>query len=208
MNLLSANGFAVEAGRMLERAADISGVSNIALHYLKRAADLWLVDTSNETVEAVLGIRQRYDAISRELSPEAFLEHHDVELSVHLALNLLSFHDENDALRMLPCVTEPRATVMHRLSAAYHLLNRYSFIPWSQQTVDAVWQIVAKLEATDNDELLLKELCAVQYYLHFTDEPEIGLEHALSARERIVTSGSGPQRHLMGVMVAPQPWLN
>ncbi|MEP6998878.1 MAG: AAA family ATPase [bacterium] len=199
--LLAASGFPVEGALMLERAAELSGVSDAALQYLHRAAELWLLGDGESTVDAVLRIHARYDDVARALEPGCFVAHHDVELLAHIALNRRDPTTTEEALRMQSCVMATDATPLHRLNAAYHLLARYSFVNWERAIVDVIWRSVESVQPGNEDERLLRYLCAAQYFVRFMNQPSLGLSNAVLAHDLIIANRPRIERYYVGCVV-------
>jgi hypothetical protein len=189
-DVLAATGFVGEAAAMLERAGDLAGVSEAALHYWRRSATLWMADFGARSSDAVFRIHARYDTVGRALDPHEFSPHHDVELSHAVAkIRVQTTVGGNEIVRpYLSCVMAEDASAWHRLRAATRILRYYGRCDVSREFADAMWHAVAAVAPTNEAEACAYEHCAVQYYTCVAGELDRATAHANRALAIVMTS--------------------
>jgi DNA-binding SARP family transcriptional activator len=192
-NVLTTNGFVVEAAAMLEHAGDLAGIARSALHYYHRATVLWMHEVNTLATAAMDRLRTRYDAVAKELDGECFNPHHEVELLWKFAMGRnTAAMDENGALRrLLSCATADDAPSAHRVRAVAMILSRYHRCDLDKATAVMLWNGVAGVIPTNEQDALAWERAAVEYYSRVIDRRDLAGVHAQRVMA-IVMNISGP----------------
>lgn len=198
-DVLLANGFVVQAFVMLERAGDVSGVSESALHYWRRAAHVVALEQTHET-QHVRNLQARYDAVARVVLRERYTPHHELEHATLYSANRDQAAQTNYVEAMSRCVLATEASMLHRLAAAESVLKRSTFCEIDRGLLDTVWAAVEPMHPSTALERLRRESCAALYYSRVAGQPAIGLAHALRAREVVRDDESMTRLDFLRVM--------
>ena len=177
-DVLRANGFVAHAAEMLERAAEIAGVSETALRYLQHAAAIRALEEGGQAEAVLRRLNDRYNAIGAAVLGEAFTPHHDVE---SLLISATGRHGDEPMVRSLRCVLAEDAPSYHRLVAALRIFQRYEIFDTDRDVVMHAWQVAELIEPTTPLERYAFERCAGAYYAFVMNDPVRGLPHALRA---------------------------
>lgn len=187
--ILSDNGFLAEAAAMLERCAELAGVTETTLHYWERAAALWMQEHSSSAFDAVERIHAQYDRVGRALDP-SFSLHHEVEALALLALGNQRGYSPSTIRQLAACTSASDASLTHRVSAAARIIARFARSLTDRAVADATWHAVEALVPTAPREHFEAELCAAHYFVRVADEPSRGVAHA----ERALATLSGDEQ--------------
>jgi DNA-binding SARP family transcriptional activator len=203
-NVLTANGFVVEAAAMLERAGDLAGVARSALHYYHRATLLWMHEVNALATMAMDRLHARYDLVARALDGERFNPHHEVELLSKIAVgrNAVST-DENDTVRrLLPCALADGAPPSHRLRVIGVLLSYYNRSDLDEATATLMWNAASGIVPTNEQEALEFERASVEYYTRVVDRADLAVAHARRTLAIVMSSHNSNTGDRRGMMLA------
>lgn len=188
--VLLANGFAVNAGAMLERAGDIAGSTETALHYWRRAGEHYVLEQSPDILTDVARVHANYEALSRALYGFRHTPHHELEFWLIVVECRDSPTDERWMQRCVECALAPEATNMHRLRAAVRVMLISTMTTPNHARVAQVWTGLQSLRLSSAQERLEWDLVSAHYYARAVGDADRALQHALQARERVANDPS------------------
>ena len=187
-DVLSASGFSAHAAAMVERCAEIAGVSDATLHYWTRAAGLWLVAAqAHEAHLAIARIHAQYDRVGRALDV-SFSPHHEVEAMAHtsfIRMYLSQGEWDGGVRQWMLCATEATASHTHRTLATTHIIDMFARGLTDRGTVDAAWSAIETLTPATLRERFEAHFCAGLYFARVANQPAVAVEHLEQARAMI-----------------------
>ncbi len=189
--VLLANGFAVNAGAMLERAGDIAGSTEAALHYWRRAGEHYYLEQSPDIITDVRRVHAHYETLARTLHGVRYTPHHDLEHVLAIVEGRRSDPtDERWGRRFAECALATEASTMHRLRAAIRVMLLYTMTAPNRARVDDVWRGLQSLRISTAQERLEFDLLAAHYNARVVGDADRALQHALQARATVASDPS------------------
>ncbi len=176
-SLLSVSGFAIEAGEMMERAAQIAGDSPAALHYLDRAAALWMEEDADRSSDALHRVQARYDEIAKRIDPVGYSPHHAVELMALSATMRREGGGHESIAQLSTCIHSETASVFHRIDAASRMTTLWRQMNLHEQAAHRrAWDTIGALTPSSDEERVALALFGAGHFRN-VDDPDQAHQH-------------------------------